>query len=151
MQRLTRLLPLLLAPLLLAACAPLRAHLPWQAALPPAPVPVRELEVTLPTAAPISIVLQFWERNTLVVDLQAVASTGELRLKPQPGAAWPLRLALRAAPGHFEALEVNGAQRAVYPVGAGRSDLPVTLTVAPSVYQGATPELLLRWGAAASF
>ena len=151
MQRLIRLLPLLLAPLLLAACAPLRAHLPWQAALPPAPVPVRELEVTLPASAPISIVLQFWERNTLVVDLQAVASTGELRLKPQPGAVWPVRLALRAAPGHFEALELTGAQRVVFPVGAGRNDLPVTLTVAPSVYQEATPELLLRWGAAASF
>ena len=102
MQRLTRLLPLLLAPLLLA-------------------------------------------------DLQAVASTGELRLKPQPGAAWPLRLALRAAPGHFEVLEVSGAQRVVFPVGSGRTDLPVTLTVAPSVYQGATPELLLRWGTAAGF
>lgn len=152
---LTARLAMLAAVLALAGCAQVRSHLPshwpFQAKVAPAPQPVHELDLVVAPDAPMPIVLQFWERNTLVVDLQGVAATGELTLKPRAGATWPIRLAFRATPGRFETLEVRGAQRLVLPVGADKGAAPVTLPLAPSAYAGATPDLQLRWGSADSF
>ena len=151
MPRPSRLVPLLIVVLALGACAQVRSHWPFKARELPAPVAVHELTVVVPADAPMPIVLQFWERNTLVVDLQSVASTGELSLKPRAGGAWPVRLAFRATPGRFEALEVRGAQRVVLPVSGGRGDGALTMPLDPSAYAGTTPALQLRWGGADAF
>jgi hypothetical protein len=151
MARLTRLLPVLCLALGLAACAQVRGHWPFRAHELPAPVAVHELTVVVAPDAAMPIVLQFWERNTLVVDLQGVAASGALTLKPAEGRSWPVRLAFRAAPGRFEVLEVRGAQRVLLPVSGDRGATVVTLPLAPSVTGRATPELALHWGAAGSF
>ena len=148
----TRLCLPLLAALVLGACAQLRGHLPsqwpFQARSVPAPQAVHELDLHVAPDAPMPIVLQFWERNTLVVDLQGVASSGELELTPRSGTSWPVRIAFRAAPGRFESLEVTGAQRVLLPVSGAKGSSPITLPLEPSAYASSTARLHLHWGMA---
>jgi hypothetical protein len=151
MARLPRFLSVLVLALALSACAQVRGHWPFRARELPAPVAVHELSVVVAQDAAMPIVLQFWERNTLVVDLQGVAASGALALRPAEGRTWPVRLAFRAAPGRFEVLEVRGAQRVLLPVSGDRGATVVTMPLAPSVHTGVTPELSLRWGAADAF
>ena len=128
----------------------MRSLVPWGARGAPAPEPVRELAVSVPADAQIPIVLQFWERNTLVVDLTAVASSGSISLEPGASGRWPARLAVRVQPGRFEALELRGAQRTVHPVTADRA-APVTIAVAPGVHPPAGTPLRVSWGPVAAF
>jgi hypothetical protein len=85
MHRNRAIAPLLAATVaaLLTACASVRAHLPFGSHPEPAPQPVRELTVQVAENASMPVVLQYWERNTLVVDLQGVPSSGSLRLIPE--------------------------------------------------------------------
>jgi hypothetical protein len=148
-----RLLPaiLLLGPLAgLAACATVREHLPWRASAPPAPAPVRELQVIVPPDAQVPIVLQFRERNTLVIDLTSVAARGTLELRPGESGRWPARLALRFQPGRFEAVEVRGAQRTIFPVTEDRAGA-ATVEIPPQAHPESTGSLRLSWGARADF
>jgi hypothetical protein len=147
-----RLLSVVCVALALGGCAPLRSHWPFHARVVPAPVAVHELDLLVPPDAAMPIVLQFWERNTLVLDLQGVTASGSIRIRPRSGANWPVRLSLRATPGRFEALELRGgAQRVVLPVSGDRGSAPLTMPVSPTVYAAGTAELQLRWGAADSF
>ena len=141
---------LLLAAGLLATggCATVKSHWPFGKAKLAAPEPVQELHVQAATdAAPV--VLQYWERNTLVVDLTTVASPGQLQLIRDPARTWPVRIAFRMAPGRFETLEVQGAQRVVVPVAAGNG--AVTSVLPAAAYEAATKVLSLRWGARTDF
>lgn len=131
----------------LAGCA--GGSLPWRKAPPPEPAPVRELVVTVPTDAPMPLVLQYWERNTLVVDLGSVSPRGSVQLEPGPS-GWPARLAVRFTPGRFEALEVRGGQRVVYPATSVAGP-PATVEVPPAVHAGGVTRLTLMWGGAAEF
>lgn len=96
------------------------------------------------------MVLQYWERNTLVVDLTSVAGTGRVTLRPDADRGWPMRIAFRMSSRRFEELEVRGAQRVLLPVAAGSSEL-MTADLPPGLYPAGTPELLVSWGAAGSF
>jgi hypothetical protein len=136
-------LPLLVVALGVLGCTSVRE--------PPDPVAVRELDVQAGGNASITLVPQFWERNTLVVDLQGVPPAGELRLRPRDGGAWPVRLAFRAAPGRFAVVEVQGAQRELLTVSGERGAGVVTMPLAPSVHAGTTQELRVRWGPAEAF
>jgi len=142
---------LLLAAGLLATggCATVKSHWPFAKAKVAAPEPVQELHVEAVAADAAPVVLQFWERNTLVVDLTNVASAGQLQLIRDPARTWPVRVAFRMAPGRFEALEVQGAQRVVLPVSAGNG--AVTAVLPAGAYEGSTTALALRWGARADF
>lgn len=129
----------------LAGCSSMGDRLPWHRAPAAAPVPVRELRVEAPADAQMPIVLQFLERNVLVVDLSEVASQGSIRLHPGPTGRWPARLALRFQPGRFERVEVQGAERVIYPVtadGSGRA----TVDVPPAVHGPGVDALTVRWG-----
>jgi hypothetical protein len=142
---------LLLTTLWLAGgCASVHSMLPWADRPAPAPDPVRELVVTVPPETQTPIVLQFWERNTLIVDLTGVASAGSIALEPGPSGRWPARLAVRVLPGRVEALELRGAQRSVHPVTPDRSG-PVTITVSPRVHPPAGTPLRVSWGQAGTF
>lgn len=140
---------LAVAMLLLAGCASLRSHWPFahHGASPPAVV---ELEVGLPQAGTAPVVLQYWQRNTLVVDLTNVAADGRITLRPGAGRNWPARIAFRMAPLRFEELEVRGAQRLLLPVAAGSTD-PMTAELPPGLYGAGTRELVVSWGKAGSF
>ena len=130
-------------------CASLQSHWPFAAKPVEAPQPVRELAVQVPADAPMPVVLQYWERNTLVIDLQGVPGIGSLSLAPEAGHAWPARLAFRMSPTRFQQLDVRGEQRVLLPVAAGTD---ATTAVLPAgVYVAATKRLDLSWGAAATF
>jgi hypothetical protein len=127
-----------------AGCGHLSLHWPWHRAAAPVS-PVHELDITSGGAA--ATYPQFWERNTLVVDLSAASGSGGITLKPVAGTSWPVRLALRITPGSVGELDVRGAQRLVLPV-APSGHKPVDLELAPGVYPAATPELKVSWGPA---
>jgi len=133
----------------LAGCASVKSHWPFGQKPAEAPQPVRELAVQAPADAAVPVVLQYWERNTLVIDLQGVPGMGSLSLAPEAGHVWPARLAFRMSPARFQQLEVVGEQRVLLPVAAG-TDM-TTAEVPAGVYVGTTTRLALRWGAAASF
>jgi hypothetical protein len=142
---------LLLAAGLLATggCATVKSHWPFGKSKVAAPEPVQELHVQAAAADAAPAVLQYWERNTLVVDLTNVASAGQVQLIRDPARTWPVRVAFRMAPGRFETLEVQGAQRVVVPVAAGTG--AVTSVLPAGAYETATTTLSLRWGARADF
>ena len=141
---------LLCGALLLSGCATIKSHWPFGKAVQAAPQPVSELEVKLPAGSPAAAVLQFWERNTLVIDLTAVAATGRVELARRADNAWPARLAVRMAPQRFEVLEVRGAQRVILPVASNGPGV-VTAELPPGTYTAATAALSLSWGAKGAF
>lgn len=136
--------------LLLGGCASLSQHWPFGDRQSPAPQPVAELPVQLPGPGAPPVVLQYWERNTLVVDLTSVAGQGSVTLGPNPERGWPVRIAFRMPPRRFEVLEVRGDERVLLPIAAG-GGAHVTATLPAGLYAAGTRELKVSWGAAASF
>jgi hypothetical protein len=126
---------------LLAACAAGRKA---------GPDPVREIEILQSADNSAAVVLQYWERNTLVLDLQSVPATGEVQLARLEGNPWPVRLAFRMSPSRFQTLEVRGAQRVVYPVSTNGLE-PVTVVLPPAAYAPNTEQIRLRWGPSSAF
>lgn len=131
----------------LAACGGMpRLGWPWGAKAQPAPEIAHELAVSTTDGAPLSAFPQYWKRNTVVVDMQAVASSGEIVLRPREPAKWPARLALRLTPGRVGTVEVRGDERLLLPI-APEGSQPVDLEIAPSVYSPETEHITVRWGA----
>jgi hypothetical protein len=128
----------------LAGCSQL--HWPWHKPPPAAPQAVHYLEVGGTGAA--AVLAQYWQRNTLVVDLTAASGTGSLTLRP-PAEGWPVRVALRVTPGAIGELDVRGAERVVLPIVPG-AVRPLDLEIAPAVYTAKTPEIAVAWGPAAA-
>jgi len=141
---------LLCGALLLSGCATVKSHWPFGKPAQAAPQPVGELEVRLPAEGAAPVVLQFWERNTLVIDLTGVSSAGQVVLARRADNAWPVRLAVRMAPQRFEVLEVRGAQRVLLPVATTAAGT-VTAELPPGVYAAGTAALTLSWGARGTF
>jgi uncharacterized protein YceK len=129
----------------LAGCASVSRHLPWGHKGPPVPEVSTALTVAAPDGAPLSWP-QVWQRNDVVLDMAGVAATGAAVVMPRTGLAWPVRMALRVAPGTIGSIDVRGAQRLVIPVpatGAGTIDLELP----PGIYVAATKQITLNWGA----
>ncbi|MEO6079329.1 MAG: hypothetical protein ABIQ86_06105 [Steroidobacteraceae bacterium] len=141
---------LLAGTLLVAGCATGNTHWPFARAATAVPQPVSELELKLPADGAAPVVLQFWERNTLIVDLQNVASAGQVVLLRRAGNSWPARMAVRMAPQRFETLEVRGAQRLVLPVATSATGA-VTADLPPGIHDQGTAAITVSWGAKGSF
>jgi hypothetical protein len=139
----------LMAALLLAGCASVKAHLPFGKPRVPAPEPVGELALQFPAGGSAAGVQQFWERNTLVVDLQGAPAAGQVTLVRRSDRNWPARMAVRMTSQQIEMVEVRGAQRIVLPVSAGTG--AVTAELPPGVYDQATPRITLSWGTRGAF
>jgi len=137
--------PLLGAAALLAAgCSHLpHVHTPWSHRPAPPPQPVHELAITDASgaAAPYS---QYWQRNTLVVDLQGISGVGRVALRPPAGMTWPYRLALRVMPGSVGELDVRADQRWVVPV-VRTGTKPVDLVLPTGLYSVRTAEISVAW------
>lgn len=129
---------------LVAGCSGLpRVSWPWAKAPAAAPLPVDELTFAAGATAAIP---QYWQGNTLVLDLTGAPVSGTAVATPTYARGWPRRLAVRTYPGRFGTLEVRGAQRALLPLtteGTGAVDLPI----AREVYAPGTQELTFSWGA----
>ena len=117
-------------------------HWPWHRTPPAPPAPVHELEVS-GAATPA----QYWQRNTLLIDLSAASGAGNIVLKPAAGRSWPVRLAVRVRPGAFGELEIRGAVREVLPITATGAS-PVDLELPPGVYAEDTKQVSVSWGPA---
>jgi len=122
-------------------------HWPWHHPAPAPPAAVHELDVSgapTPDSYP-----QYWQRNTLLVDLSAASGSGSITLKPAAGSSWPARLAFRVTPGAFGALEVHADQRVVLPITAAGAK-PVDLELTPGVYTARSAQMTVSWGASPS-
>jgi hypothetical protein len=130
--------------LTLTACA---FHWPWTRRPAAAPPSAHAVDISADTAAGPPPIAQYWDRNTLLLDLTGVSGEGAARLAPIPAqGGWPVRLEFRVRPGSIGRLEVLAGQRVVYSVPDAGA--PLLLTLAPGVYQPDTPSITLRWGAA---
>jgi hypothetical protein len=121
-------------------------HWPWKRRPPPPPQPVHQLLIVPEAPLADSAILQFWDRNTLLVDLTAVGAEGAATLRPIKGLGWPIRLEFRVRPGTFGLLTVSGAQRVIFQVPS--EGAPVLLRLAPSAVHADTGQVTLRWSAA---
>lgn len=126
-------------------------HWPWTPHPATTPQPVRALSVTVApgTAAAVGTarIAQYWDRNTLLLDLTRLTGEGSATLTPIAANGWPVRLEFRVRPGAMAQLEVVGAQRVVFPVPAQGST--VLLKLDPGVYQADTARISVRWSATA--
>ena len=121
---------------------------PFKKKVAPPPQPVQVVGLQSP-AGQVPALLQFWERNVLVIDLQATGSNGAVMLTAPANGRWPVRISFRTGVAQFAVLEVRGAQRAILPVRtAGPS--PVTIPLDNSVWTQQTPQLEVTWGAAST-
>jgi hypothetical protein len=141
----------------LAAAVPAWARWPWQhrpAAASTQTVSV--LAVTLGSAAPgvssapaagKAPIAQYWDRNTLLLDLTHLSEAGSATLMPvAANGGWPVRLEFRVQPGAIARLQVVGAQRVTFIVPAhGTAEV---LKLDPGVYLADTAQISLRWSAA---
>lgn len=127
----------------LSGCA---LHWPWHRRAAPPPQPVHALIVTPDASAGSLAIQQFWDRNTLLIDLSGISGVGAATLTPIKELGWPIRLEFRVVPGSIARLEVQGAQRVVYVVPSqGTAEL---LRLAPGAYLPDTAQITLRWSAA---
>jgi hypothetical protein len=127
----------------LSACA---MHWPWKRRPAPPPQPVQQVTIVPDTPVAATPILQYWDRNTLLLDLTAVRGEGSATVTPIKALGWPVRLEFRVQPGSIGRLEVAGAQRVVYAVPSQGAAL--LLRLAPSAYRTDTGQITLRWSAA---
>jgi len=119
-------------------------HWPWQRRSPPAPQPVHQVIIVADATA--TAILQYWDRNTLLLDLTAAGGEGGAIVSPIKALGWPVRLEFRVQPGSIHRLEVLAAQRVVFEVPAQGAAL--LLKLAPGAYHADTAQITLRWSAA---
>jgi hypothetical protein len=131
--------------LALAGCS---LHWPWKGRTPQPPQPVRELSIRmLPPGDPgfTARITQFWDRNTLLLDLTQLAGAGAVELRAG-AAGWPVRVEFRVQPGAIAVLEMRGIERNLFQVPAAGA--PLLLQPPPGAYARAGEPLTLRWSAA---
>lgn len=117
---------------------------PWSDVRAPAPEAANELTITPGEGTSGASIPQYWKRNTLVLDMQAVSGSGSIFVEPRAGKVWPVRLALRVMPGQVGKLEVHGEQRVVLPITTAGSS-PIDLELSPGVYNAKTSRIIVRW------
>jgi hypothetical protein len=126
-----------------SACA---LHWPWKRRPPPPPQPVQQLTIVPQAPVPATAILQFWDRNALLLDLTAVGAEGGAILTPIKALGWPVRLEFRVRPGAFGLLTVIGAQRVIFQVPS--QGAPLLLRLPPSAVHADTGQISLQWSAA---
>lgn len=109
------------------------------------PPSVQELSIQMQGGVSRAIP-QYWDRNTLLLDMTGVSGEGSALLSPRPGTAWPVRLEFRVQSGSFANLEVSGVQRVLFSVPA--QGAVTVLQLDPGVYLASTAAITLRWSAA---
>lgn len=141
-----RVLPLLLASAGLSGCA---MHWPWHHRAPPVAPAVHEITIAADDSGAVSsaAIVQYWDRNTLLLDLTGLSGEGQVTLLPiMARGGWPVRLEFRVRPGSFGRLEVRADQRVLFAVPA--QGTASVLKLAPGVFAPATKSITLRWTSA---
>ena len=109
------------------------------------PQAVHELSIQMQDGASRTIP-QYWDRNTLLLDMTAVSGEGSAVVAPRPGTGWPVRLEFRVQSGSIANLEVSGVQRMLFSVPA--QGTPSVLHLDPGIYLATTAAITLHWSAA---
>ena len=115
------------------------------------PVPEAVNELTLVNAdGSTANFPQYWKRNALVIDLSGaggggMGATGSFAAKLPEETIWPVRVAIRVRPGSLGQIEVQGEERAIFPV-TNEGTQPIDLQLAPSVYTPKTAAIYISWG-----
>lgn len=116
---------------------------PFHHKLAAAPEAVNELVAESAEGLSAVSMAQYWDRNTLLVDLSAASGEGRVRLRPAAGTSWPVRMEFRVQPGSIARLQVQGAQRVSYVVPSAGS--AVVLKLDAGVYTPRTAQLEVEW------
>jgi hypothetical protein len=127
-----------------SACA---MHWPWKRQPVPPPQPVHQVTIVPDAPDAATAIAQYWDRNTLLLDLTGARGEGSATVTPIKALGWPVRLEFRVQPGSIGRLEVVGAQRVVFAVPS--QGAPLLLQLAPSAYHTDTGQITLRWSVAA--
>src|SRR3954471_10767560 len=140
----TRLAALAAACLALSACSTMSKMWPFHKKAKPGPVAVHELNLVNADGSEATYP-QYWQRNTLVLDLSGIGGSGSVAARLPDESTWPVRVAVRVRPGSVEQIEVQGEERNVLPVSRDGTK-PIDLTLATSVYTPKTAAIYLSWG-----
>ena len=86
----------------------------------------------------------------LVIDLSGaggggMGATGSFAAKLPEQTTWPVRVAIRVRPGSVGQIEIQGEERALFPV-TSEGTKPIDLQLAPSVYTPKTAAIYISWG-----
>jgi hypothetical protein len=129
----------------LSGCSTMSKMWPFHRKARPAPPAVHEFDLVNAdgSAAPYP---QYWERNTLVIDLSGVSGAGAVTARLPEETTWPVRVAMRVRPGSIQQLEILGEERNVLPV-SNQGTKNIDLELAPSVYTPKTAAIYISWGA----
>jgi hypothetical protein len=123
----------------------------WPFHKKPKPVPEAVNDLTLVNAdGSTANFPQYWKRNTLVIDLSGtggagMGATGSFAAKLPEETTWPVRVAIRVRPGSVGQIEIQGEERAIFPV-TSEGTQPIDLQLAPSVYTPKTAAIYISWG-----
>jgi hypothetical protein len=129
----------------LAACQSLSMPKVWPFYKKPKPVPevVNEVALVLPDGS-LANYPQYWQRNTLIIDLTGVSGQGSVAARLPEERAWPVRVALRVRPGSVGQLDVRAEERNVLPVAA-EGLRPIDIELSPSLYAPKTAAIYIAW------
>jgi hypothetical protein len=128
----------------LCACSTMSNMWPFHKKPQPAPTAVHEFDLVNSDGTPASFP-QYWQRNTVVIDLSGVSGAGNVAARLPADTTWPVRVALRVRPGSVQQIEVQGEERNVLPVSA-EGTKNIDLELAPSVYTPKTAAIYISWG-----
>jgi hypothetical protein len=131
--------------LVLGGCAsPGTKWWPFHKKEKPAPEQVHEVYLVNPDGTPANFP-QYWQRNTLIIDLSGVSGAGAVTARLPEQTTWPVRVGVRVQPGSVEQVEVQGEERNVMAVSR-EAGLPIDLEFPPSVYRPTTAAIYINWG-----
>ena len=128
----------------LTACSSMSKLWPFHHKAKPGPEAVHELNLVNDDGSAATYP-QYWQRNTLVLDLSGIGGEGSVAARLPDESTWPVRVAVRVRPGSVQQVEVQGEERSVLPVAA-EGTLPIDIELMPSVFRPTTQALYINWG-----
>lgn len=131
--------------LALAGCGTMKKMWPFGKKAKAGPEAVNELNLVNADGSAATYP-QYWQRNTLIIDLSGISGTGSVAAKLPEETTWPVRVALRVRPGSVQQLEILGEERNILPVSESGTR-NIDIEVAPSVYTPRTAAIYISWGA----
>jgi hypothetical protein len=133
----------------LSGCSTMSKLWPFHRKPKPAPPAVHEFNLVNADGSEASYP-QYWQRNTLVVDLSGVSGSGAVTARLPEETTWPVRVAVRVRPGSIQQLEILGEERNVLAV-SGEGTKLIDLELAPTVYTPKTAAIYISWGPMPAF
>jgi hypothetical protein len=130
--------------LALSACGTMSKMWPFGKKPKPGPEIVNEVELVNADGTTAGYP-QFWQRNTLIIDLTDVSGSGNVAARLREETTWPVRVAVRVRPASVQQIEVRGEERNVMAVSP-QGVKPIDLELEPSVFRPTTSAIYISWG-----